>query len=363
MPAANVRDAQGLSFQCQPGCGFCCTAAPLVLPRESGALGALVTRTPDGTLRIPMRGHACSALREDRACGVYDVRPSVCHLYPYQVHAGRRLQVTVTLACPGVFETEGKGEAADLGAQRAAELALAQPGAAETAARAKETFAELDRRMKEWGVAAPPDRLRAAFLPHVDALAQPGALPSIFAALEDGDLTLEGDAARSVERLFALETDTDVGDLFAHGATEAFDEPETVIWVEPDLTWTRAEAADGVVRLMRGGKGARELDVRDLPTEMSLGAAGIVSRYLAKLMHRDHTEGAALWLVDASSYHATPAAAYARVVAEASLQVALRAALLAAEDGAPEIDVAHARRGVSAYETAFHSLPTMGAVL
>lgn len=360
----NLADARGLSFECQPACGFCCTASPLVLPHEAGALGALVTRASDGTLRIPLRGPACSSLRDDdRGCGAYARRPSVCHLYPYQVHAGRRIQATVTLACPGIFETGGAGEPADAGARRAVELALAQPGAHESAARAKETFSELDRRMREWGVLASPDRLRAAFLPHADALAQPGALPSVFAALEAGDLVLEGDAARAVAPLFEAEPEVDLSDLLVQGADEAFDEPQTVIWVEPDFAWTRASSSGGIVKLMRSGRDDRALDARELPMDLTLPATRVVSGYLARLMHRDQTEGAALWLVDASGYQATPAAAYARVLAEASLQVALRAGLLAAEDGAREVGPAHARRGVAAYETAYHSLPTLGSIL
>lgn len=359
----NVADARGLTFECQPGCGFCCTATPLVLAQEAGALGALVTRAADGTLRIPLRAHACSALREDRACGVYEARPNVCRLYPYQVHAGRRIQATVTFACPGIFEA-GPGEPAETGAQRAVALALAQPGAQESAARAKGTYTELDRRMKEWGVMASPDRLRAAFLPHADALAQPGALPAVFASLEPGDLVIEGDAARSVAPLFEGDAgDSDVSELFAQGADEAFDEPQTVIWVEPDFAWTRAASSGGVVKLMRTGRPDWDADARELPTDLTLPATRLVSRYLARLMHRDQTEGAALWLVDASGYQATPAAAFARVLAEASLQVALRAALFAAEEGLDEVGPAHARRGIAAYETAYHSLPTMGSVL
>lgn len=359
--SANVGDARGLSFQCQPGCGFCCTAAPLVGSHELAPLGPLVRRMEDGTMRIPIAGHACSALRADRGCGVYDRRPTVCHLYPYQVHAARRVQVTVSLACPGVFELEGKGEAADLGAQRAAEIALAQPGAASEAARAKETFAEFDRRMKEWNVFAPPDKLRAAFLPHAGLLADPMSLPVFFDSIEEGDLSLDGQAARAVGDLFEGEAQADLLDLFAEGARDAFDEPHTVIWVEPDLRWTRAESDGKQVKLHR--ETTARLDVEDLPTDLSPEAVEVIASYLRKLMHRDQTEGAAAWLVDASGYQATPAAAYARVLGEASLQVSLRASLLCAEARREEIDATLARRGIGAYETAYHSLPTLGAVL
>ena len=365
--SVNVADARGLSFACRPGCGFCCTATPLVQPQEEPALRPLVVRAEDGTLRIPLSGPACSSLLPDMRCGVYDRRPAVCRLYPYQVHAGRRLQAVVTLACPGIAEgAQEGGESAEEGAQRAAALALAQPGAAEMAARARETFAEFDRRMKEWGVDATPDRLRAAFLPHVAALATPARLPAFFAGLAPGDLVLDGKPARAVEALLDAEPQALLEDLLAHAAAEGLDEPETVVWVEPDLTWTSARATAEGVRLLRRRDGAwapTDVPLDELPTAWTEDASAVLARYLERLCHRDHAEGAAAWLVDASGYQATPAAAYGRVLGEAALQVVLRAGALAAEAGADEVDATLARRGVAAYETAFHSLPTLGAIL
>src|SRR5438552_10875771 len=189
----NVADAKGLAFACLPGCGFCCATSPLVHAHEAPALGPLVVNG-----RIPVKGLACAALGADRNCSVYGARPAACRLYPFMVHAGRRVQVTVALACPGV--TEGPGAAAGSQAEAAATLALARPGAAEMAARAKETFAEFDRRMKEWGVFASADKLRSAFAPHVDALAHPQALPSYFAAITEGDLVPR--TGREVGELF-----------------------------------------------------------------------------------------------------------------------------------------------------------------
>ncbi|HWH08592.1 MAG TPA: hypothetical protein VNX21_05285, partial [Candidatus Thermoplasmatota archaeon] len=104
-----------------------------------------------------------------------------------------------------------------------------------------------------------------------------------------------------------------------------------------------------------------DVDVDALPTAWTDEAAGVLAAYLRRLLHRDHAEGAAAWLVDASGYQATPAAAYGRVLAEAALQVVLRAGMVA--EGADEVDARLARRGVMAYETSFHSLPTIGSIL
>jgi hypothetical protein len=303
----------------------------------------------------------------------------VCRLYPFQVHAGRRVQVSVSLGCPGVaphahaptglsvHPVPDQDELQE-GAREAAALALAQPGANEMAARAKETFAEFDRRMKEWGVHATADQLRAGFLPHVRTLAHPESLPAFFAGLEAGDLVLGGKPPLAVEGLFHAEPEGDLADLLAEAARDAFDEPDTVIWVEPgDFAWTRAAHDEGRVRLMRQKDGADrapfDADPAEVPVEWDAAATDVLAAYLERLAHRDQTEGAAAWLVDASGYQITPAAAYARVLGEAALQVVLRAGLLAREAGRETVDADLARRGVGAYETAYHSLPTLGSIL
>lgn len=365
LSTVHVADAKGLTFECQPGCGFCCTASPLVLPREAGPLGPRVVRADDGTLRIPLSGVACSALQADRRCGVYETRPSVCHLYPYQVHAARRVQVTLTLACPGVAEAHpvdapdsdgtfvehpfGVAGHAEEGALRAARLALSLPGAEDRVRQARETFAEYDRRMTEWGVRAAGDQLRAAFLPHVGALARPEALPALFAGIAEGDLVLGGKPANAIARLLETEPEADLVDVVEDAARDAFGENEDALWVEPwrDHRWRVPRPAD--------------VDVEALALAWSPEASGVLASYLRRLLHRDQTEGASAWLVDASGYQATPAAAYARVVGEAALQVVLRAGVLA--EDAEEIDASIARRGVAAYETSYHSLPTLGSVL
>ncbi len=375
-PTINVSDPQGLSFACQSGCGFCCTATPLVLPHEAPALGKLVVKAEDGSLRIPIKGLSCGSLQADKSCGNYVDRPSVCHLYPFQVHAGRRIQVTLTLGCPGVAGAgyDARQDAPptttgdiSAGANEAARIALAQPGAAAMAARAKETFAEFDRRMKEWGVHTTPDRLRAGFLPHLPLLARPEALPAFFTGLEAGDLVLDGKPARAVETLFAAETQFHIEDLLLEAARDAFDNPDDVVWVETtDYAWTTVRADGARLHVHRQKDGVdREpftVDPGSIPTDWHEDAIHVLGDYLERLAHRDQTEGAAAWLVDASGYQVTPAAAFGRVLGEASLQVILRAGIFAAESGAP-IDAALARRAVAAYETTYHSLPTLGSVL
>ncbi len=308
-------------------------------------------------------------LGEDRRCGTYVTRPGVCHLYPYQVHAGRRVQVAISLGCPGVASADGaEGDREDMsvGAQEAARLAQAQPGAAAMALRAKDAFVEFDRRMKEWGVEETPDRLRAGFLPHVVSFARPALLPRVFTGLAPGELVLAPKPERAVEALFEGDSEVELQELLEHAALEGFDEPETVLWVEASHEWTSVSVEGRKVTLTREKGADRRVatfDVHELPVDWSDEASAVLAEYLARLCHRDQTEGAAAWVVDASGYQATPASAFGRVLAEASLHVVLRAGLLAAESGSSSIDADLARRGVAAYETSYHSLPTLGCIL
>lgn len=328
-------------------------------PHEAGPLGPLVVRADDGALRIPMRGLACSCLAPDKRCSVYEDRPTVCRAYPYHVHAGRRIQATISFGCPGVTVASGSADA-EAGARRAIEAALALPGALARAADAKATFARFDQRMKEWGVEAAPDKLRSAFAAHLDAIARPESLPGFLAAIAEGDLTL--DARDAVARLLDTQAESDLSDLLVEGARDAFDGPPHALWVEPDHAWTTPQMRGDEVELRRGDVATR-FDPASLPVDWTEEAGGVLSNYLRRLTLRDRTEGAAAWVVDASGYQATLPAAYARVLGEAALQVALRAGLAAEEAGAAEITPDLAWRGVRAYETSYHSLPSLGSIL
>lgn len=98
---------RGFRFACRPDCGLCCFAEPRVAPEE---LVRITTARPDVQLRghgrdrflaARPRGGACQFLAADR-CELHALRPRPCREYPLTVHAGRRLQVSVVLSCPGV---------------------------------------------------------------------------------------------------------------------------------------------------------------------------------------------------------------------------------------------------------------------
>ncbi len=99
---------QGFAFACRSGCALCCYASPAVTPAERARLVQIRPELPvgpeeDGFALLPTRpnGGACVLLRGDR-CTAHAARPFPCRTYPLQAHVGRRLQVTLVLACPGL---------------------------------------------------------------------------------------------------------------------------------------------------------------------------------------------------------------------------------------------------------------------
>jgi hypothetical protein len=98
----------GFRFRCLPGCGLCCYTTPAVAPSERAPLVQLdpavpLIDTPEGWAQIGSRpeGGACYFLRQER-CSCHAVRPATCAEFPLTVHAGRRVQLSVVLSCPGV---------------------------------------------------------------------------------------------------------------------------------------------------------------------------------------------------------------------------------------------------------------------
>jgi Fe-S-cluster containining protein len=97
----------GFTYACQPGCGLCCYAEPLVAPEERLALlrivpeAEFVARGGFEFLRSHPQGGACRLLEQHR-CRAHPARPAPCREYPLAGYVGTRLQATLVLTCPGV---------------------------------------------------------------------------------------------------------------------------------------------------------------------------------------------------------------------------------------------------------------------
>jgi len=371
--AVNFADVRPFSFRCLTGCGFCCVSSvPAVDASEAPGLGDFAVAHADGTLSLRMVDGGCAALGDDLACTAYDVRPTSCHLYPFHIHAGRRVQVTATLACPGVQPTVGDTAAdgldappAESAAAAAAAHALARDGAQLAVDAARATFATFDERMDEWGVRATPDRLRKAFLPHATRLANLHALPAFFEAIAPGELMLSDKRPQeAIGALFETATTLEPRLLLADMAQTRATHARAADAVDDALTWWHIEVGnEELTTTLRGHVEAVTTAWSDLPTHAELTAQEHLASYLERLMHRDHVEGTAAWIVDQSGYQATPAAAYARVLAEASVHAWLMAGSHAARDGRSLVTQPDMAFGLRAADGHVATWPTIGAIL
>jgi len=112
--------AQGLRFECQPGCTACCTQRGFVylteadLQRAAAFLGMTaaaferryVYRTSKKRrLRVP-REAQCHFLR-DGGCSIHPAKPTQCRVFPFwpELVESRREWKTTARYCPGM----GKG--------------------------------------------------------------------------------------------------------------------------------------------------------------------------------------------------------------------------------------------------------------
>jgi uncharacterized protein len=133
--------AEGLRFQCQPGCTECCTQKGFVYLAEGDAariaafLGipeaeferTYVYRTVQRTrLRVP-RDSQCWFLREG-GCSIHPVKPVQCRIFPFwpELVESRREWKKTARYCPGI----GKGELVQIEGARgqAEEMRSAYPG-------------------------------------------------------------------------------------------------------------------------------------------------------------------------------------------------------------------------------------------
>lgn len=375
----------GRAFACLPGCGFCCTVSPHARADEEARVrasdaGPFLVRRKDGSLGLRLRtgrdggpGAACAVLRSDRACGAYDARPDACRLFPLHVHAGRRVQVSAQLACPGVWEERratapsapAAAPLADVAADALARV-LAAPDAARMVRAARENYHEFDRRLEAIDQAADERALAAAFAPALPALVTPEGLAGFLTGLAEGNLVLE-DAGE----LHLTASEDDPADLIVELAPFVLPDeaPALPAAVDRDLAWIAHRVTKrGVVEVVEyaedgGTRVQRRARVVDALLEWEDAALAEAQAYLALLTRRDHTTGAAARVMDAAGYRVTMPSAFGRVLADAAASVMLRAGVAASARGADVVSAADAREAVAAADVLVLSQPTIGAVL
>ncbi|HWG91365.1 MAG TPA: YkgJ family cysteine cluster protein [Candidatus Thermoplasmatota archaeon] len=379
-PAAgpDFSEVDALTFTCLPGCGFCCTCSPGLIDGEPERLkadaetGPFVVPRQDGSLGLALRNGAtaCNFLGEDRRCGVYFKRPTVCRTFPFHFHLGERIQVNGNLGCPGLWPEKHTPDAdprvqAGPMARGALEMILT-PDLQKEFAQAKETYAEFRRRTQSLGTYASERDLAQAYRPLLSALTSREGYEHFFALLALGQVslnTLERDLHEQSPEVGALSLLEEIA-----GETFVNDPRKLPAYVDEGLRWVTVTFQEGEFtwwefdekRVMRP---KHKIAFEDLdPFNLTPAARGVIERYLAGLLQRDHTWGHAAKIVDAMEYAVDMGAAYGRVLADTAGNVLLRAALVARLKGHPQITEADAREGVVYYDMWFLNLPTIGAV-
>src|SRR5271165_3490338 len=133
--------AEGLRFECQPGCTACCTQRGFVYLAENDAqrmadfLGMQVAeferryvyRTKNRMrLRVP-RDASCHFLREG-GCSIHAAKPTQCRIFPFwpELVKSRREWKKTARYCPGI----GKGLLVQIedARRQAEEMRTAYPG-------------------------------------------------------------------------------------------------------------------------------------------------------------------------------------------------------------------------------------------
>lgn len=343
----DVANAEAWTFACLPGCGLCCATSPSVLPTDEARAqsgGLPVVRRADGSLGLALRGPACAVLAGDRACSIYEARPFACRAFPIQLHAFERLQADVHLGCPGIAAVAGS--AAATGGEASAD-ALPRTRAVELARRIAEealSAGALDVDAAARNAETIRDRLRAMGFPEparVVSLAfegfdpcDPDTLRGLYVAASDATLAPE-DVADAVEE-GRKASGVSLSRLLSEVASET---PRR----DPD----HANAATLAWR-------ALDLAKADSPRALGLSAEvrAPLAAHAARLLARDLTWGHALRIVDATAYEVSPAAAYARVFADAGAGLLLRAQAM------PD-----PLEAVASYEWHYWGLPTIGSAL
>lgn len=341
----DTRELEGVTFECLPGCGWCCLQPAEVSPAEGDRLRARKPNVKlgfDGErtfLRLQGGCGACQMLDADRMCTVYEDRPNHCRWFPFHVYFGRRVEVVVNRSCPGVVDQAG----ASVLAQAQVALATADPAVVrrhveESAA----THAAFRANCEEAGAWDDVD----------DALAQVISLgPEVF-------------TRAALEQL----ADAPARDLAEHAASQfdAADPGRRPYLSDPQLrwmVWQRRKDRYAMAELAPAGR----LDIRqvvhaapweDLPEDVRYP----LWEHLARLLRRESFAGGVFDRVDDSEYTIGVAQAAREEAAIVAAELALRARLLAQIAPRPD-PAAWALEARKFYDSDFLDRPAIGAWL
>ncbi|SDF22130.1 Fe-S-cluster containining protein [Methanolobus vulcani] len=169
---------KGLRFNCLEGCGFCCSFPAevrewekyfsIILEKNSEAFRKWKNEYSclNGiyTMRQRQDRGSCILLRDDKRCGIYDIRSLLCRTFPVKFFFGWRVQLYPSMSCRG-FSDEAVNDMTDLGKEAIAELPEGLMD--QMLEKSKALYASLPEKIHDYMT---PDQLHTLLLEHVDKM-------------------------------------------------------------------------------------------------------------------------------------------------------------------------------------------------
>ncbi len=191
---------KGLKFNCLEGCGFCCSFPAevrqweknfqLILEKDAGAFRKWDDGHPclDGIYTFKQHNDrgACIFLKENKRCGIYDIRALLCRTFPVKFFFGWRLQLYPSMSCRG-FSDDESSDMILLGKEAMAEIPADQIN--KMLGESKEMYASLPERIANY---IPPEILQNKLLEYVDKMTfEPWDISDVSRAEFEAELSSE----------------------------------------------------------------------------------------------------------------------------------------------------------------------------
>lgn len=358
-------ELRGRSFQCLPGCGFCCLCQPGLSPEEArrftGPLARAVAPARDA-LRVVGQAGPCALLSPERACTQYDLRPRGCRSFPFHTTMAWRTQVNLNRGCPGTWVG---GPAAAEGF--APEQALPPGGEAAAAAEAgRAAWAQFEARAREAGVFEAPDQVRPRLAGMRPLLLDAEGLAAGLALAESGEAVTVANLRRGRGEVPPEGLEEFLRDQ-ARATFGQRDAKRLPMFVDPEASFAwfafRLRGA-GVERCRIAPAGALEpqgvAPLAPLLLRRDAAAERAFAEHAQVLVDRDLTYALGAFMLDRLGYAEPFANAVLRELCAALGDLWVRAGLLAKLEGRDGLGGREMARGVAFFDMDFLNAPSIG---
>ncbi len=366
----DLSETESRRFECVEDCNLCCLCPPEITEgeedffRSSYPEAITILSEPHRHLALSLReGIGPCVFLEEGGCRIYSHRPHFCRQYPFHVHVGERVQVSLDLSCRGLWSDRGRE------AERLAEghVAANMEKIEAMIDGTRETYHQFYESCREAGVYHNPQDMRENVR---DIISLFGDLSFLGKLLEmswgDEEITrsdlmnMRGEDLGNEERSFR-EAVMDMG-MESMSSTDVSTAP---VYCDTQNRWNILYLEDeeiGWIVLEENG----ELEhVRTIePTEVELlppeGEGNrIFQDYIDVLNNRDSILGHSFYLEEAYGYVDYLANTYYGVIATSAADLLWRASLLAHVNGG-KLDDEGVREGIILYDMDRLGTPSIG---